>query len=824
MVRIQLIGEQEGYLDVKEGSSFPINISLSDIRDIGTKTATITKTIVLVGSANNNKLLNYYFDVNIQAGLFDINRVQECIVLQDGVPVMDNAYLRLTSVVMQGNDIEYTAIVGTNTSNLFSVLGQKELTDLDFSDLTHTYNSLNVVGTFNNTYVDGYKYLMPYSTYSEYQLNEFRPAIYVRTYMDRIMASAGFTYEFYDGNNFFVDKLIIPYNGDQIKIDPEYINDNLVIATKTQQLIEPTTTGGVISNSTIINPFIVDTEVQDIENNYAPNTGRYTSPVSVAGLSGTIDYIYNFDLEIILNNPSGSTAYLMPNTGTGTATLSFQIYIDVYRNGSYYRQILLNRYDANRYSIPSGNTSILDANFTKVQGIDGVLENDILTTRLRLVVTGGHKWRSGTTSSSSTVDVTADLDLTNIQLKISPNITAYGFGLPMDMNRVIPQKIKQSEFIKGLCSMFNLLMFEEGENHIVFRTRDSYYNAGDDVDWTSKIDYLKPREIQFLPEISDKRVIVTYKSDSDVANKGYEQEVRETYGSLEFVFDNDYNKTTKRQEVLFSPTPIAQTTFGAVVPIINGFAPKTNIRILYDAGEKPCGQFRINDHNAAGRNSTTYPAITHFDNALNPTYDLNFGVCDYYFYPLQSFTYNNLFNLFFRKTFNQINKGRLMTCYVKLNSTDIFKLKLNSRIKIYNTYWNINKVIDYNANAYDTTKVELVSVEDGATTFETIVKIIPDATPTSAYRVIDEFSKEQTPYTNVIYGSNVDIKGRGNYVVGDNVVVVGDSNVVNGSGVIAATSDTIISGDSAIVDGSSGFITDEFGFVLLDENGNNLTQ
>jgi hypothetical protein len=132
-------------------------------------------------------------------------------------------------------------------------------------------------------------------------------------------------------------------------------------------------------------------------------------------------------------------------------------------------------------------------------------------------------------------------------------------------------------------------------------------------------------------------------------------------------------------------------------------------------------------------------------------------------------------------------------------------------------------VIDYNANAYDTTKVELVSVEDGATTFETIVKIIPDATPTSAYRVIDEFSKEQTPYTNVIYGSNVDIKGRGNYVVGDNVVVVGDSNIVNGSGVIAATSDTVISGDSAIVDGSSGFITDEFGNLLTDENGNILT-
>ena len=41
MVRIQL---DTGYLDVKDGSNFPINMGIGDIRDISKKTGTFSKT------------------------------------------------------------------------------------------------------------------------------------------------------------------------------------------------------------------------------------------------------------------------------------------------------------------------------------------------------------------------------------------------------------------------------------------------------------------------------------------------------------------------------------------------------------------------------------------------------------------------------------------------------------------------------------------------------------------------------------------------------------------------------------------------------------
>jgi hypothetical protein len=65
MVRIQL---STGYLDVKDGTAFPLNFSIGDIRDISKRTGSFSKTITLVGNSNNNNLLNHYYDINIQAG------------------------------------------------------------------------------------------------------------------------------------------------------------------------------------------------------------------------------------------------------------------------------------------------------------------------------------------------------------------------------------------------------------------------------------------------------------------------------------------------------------------------------------------------------------------------------------------------------------------------------------------------------------------------------------------------------------------------------------------------------------------------------------
>jgi hypothetical protein len=150
--------------------------------------------------------------------------------------------------------------------------------------------------------------------------------------------------------------------------------------------------------------------------------------------------------------------------------------------------------------------------------------------------------------------------------------------------------------------------------------------------------------------------------------------------------------------------------------MLSGQAPKTNIRILYDStadvGLTSCSPFHVYDYGTVGMQSvTSYPYVGHFDNPLNPTWDLNFSVCSFYYYQPSSLTDNNLYNRYWRRTMGQINSGKMLTAMFNLKDTDIQAMRLNDKIRIDNSWWNINRVIDYNANANQLTQVELISID-----------------------------------------------------------------------------------------------------------------
>ena len=90
-----------GYLETKEGTAFPLNFQVGDIRDLSLRKGSFSKTITLTGSKNNNDLLNHYYDVNIQAGTFNINKLTKCAVIQNGVPIIEDALLQLINVTKQ---------------------------------------------------------------------------------------------------------------------------------------------------------------------------------------------------------------------------------------------------------------------------------------------------------------------------------------------------------------------------------------------------------------------------------------------------------------------------------------------------------------------------------------------------------------------------------------------------------------------------------------------------------------------------------------------------------------------------------------------------
>ena len=805
--------ETGGYLDVKEGTSFPLNFSVGDIRDISKRTGNFSKTITLLGNSNNNNLLNHYYDVNIQAGTFNINQLTSCDVIQDGIPVMTNATLQLINIKKSQvtgayeQMVEYEVLVKEDRGTFFTDISNKYLTDLDFSDLDHYVDADVVIDTFDNTLANGYKYVMPFNIDNQYQFNWFKPAIYAQTYFDRIFATSGYSYT-WDGladANF--DKLLIPYNGDQNVVD---WNDAKVVAENSgwsHTWATPQVNASISQMTTPVRYPITTawTETLDTANIFNTTNGQYTTPQWTgvdAGQSYTWEMTVSYTLSLDANTSCFSLGPII--TPQYPHSNSFRLALNVSINGNQNTDCIGQYIYADYYTtaLPAGTTSL--GSFTEVftlsatsDGSGGIDYNDIQIAQARILLGAGQyrMWED----EFSTIPFTAPeiiLDITSINLTIRPSD-----NIPLNsgittMNTFVPEKIKQSDFIKSIFMMYNLYATAnpDNENNLILINRDEYYDSGKAVDWTNKLMKDKEQSIIFIPELNNKKLRLSYKADTDSPNKVYTDVTREIYGQVEVTFENEYVKGIDVKELIFSPTPVQPTSFGAFLPLLNGAAPKTNLRILYDNGQVTAQEVTI----MSGYDTTTstgglYPYLSHFggDDPLNPIFDINFAECQYYYYQVAQNTNNNLYNSYWRRTVAQINGGKLLTAYFLLNEVDIQLMELNDKIRIDNSWWSINKIIDYNANDLVPTKVELISLETeidlpsfaGGTTTP-----VGPGNGIQIQSIMDTYRST----TNVTTNNNDSIIiGSGN-VVGDGLraLVVGDGLSIENDG-IATTNLTV---------------------------------
>jgi len=738
MVRIQL---STGYLDVKEGTSFPLNFSIGDIRDISKRTGNFSKTITLVGNSNNNNLLNHYYDVNIQAGTFNINQLTSCDVIQDGIPVMTNATLQLINIKKSQltsayeQMVEYEVLIKEDRGTFFTDISNKYLNNIDFSDLDHFVDANVVISTFDYSVTEGYKYVMPFNIDNQYQFNWFKPAIYAKTYFDRIFATAGYSYT-WDGlaaANF--DKLLIPYNGDQNIVD---WSDYKVVAEKAAFSETKTQTILGTANYISINQFPMEarnlttgwTETIDQQNLFNTTNGQYTTPQWVGNNSGE-SYIYEVSMAGELSLKFNTSVRLYPD-GTAAYRVFLRVKVAGFGNVKCYLPDLIYDDDVNYFATPTVISlgtfnNIFTFNATTNSNISGQIGIDVGDIQIMQIgvdvvntfsITGDVYntfvyWQPQTGTTPQTPNIY--LNITNFDVTIRPSD-----NIPLNsgittMNTFIPEKIKQSDFIKSIFMMYNIYATADvdNQNNLILISRDEYYDSGKAVDWTNKLMKDKEQSMIFIPELNNKKLRLTYKADTDSPNTVYTGVTNEIYGQVEVTFDNEYVKGIDVKELIFSPTPVQPTIFGAFLPLLNGAAPKTNIRILYDNGQVTAQEVIINSgYDTQTSTGGAYPYISHFrGDPFNPLSDINFAECQYYYYQVNQNTNNNLYNSYWRRTVAQINGGKLLTAYFLLNEVDIQLMELNDKIRIDNSWWSINKIIDYNANDLVPTKVELISLE-----------------------------------------------------------------------------------------------------------------
>src|SRR5690349_3403572 len=129
-------------LDISNDISSLLTFELDNVKDFAARGTTWSKTVVLPGTANNNKLFGHIFQIG-QSNLFDdsLNNVgynfnasksADALIFQDQLQTFKGV-LRLMQINVYNGRIEYEVALFGEISGSKVSLSSGLLTDLDFS-------------------------------------------------------------------------------------------------------------------------------------------------------------------------------------------------------------------------------------------------------------------------------------------------------------------------------------------------------------------------------------------------------------------------------------------------------------------------------------------------------------------------------------------------------------------------------------------------------------------------------------------------------------------------------------------------------------------
>ena len=861
-------------LDLNEDAiNIALQYSIDDVRNIENINSNHSKTISLPGTKKNNIAFGGLFDVNSTFDKYNPNLRKPARIVVDSSSILEG-YLQLANIKklnntdLQGNKISYEVVVFDDSVDFMQSLGDKNISDLDFSALNHTYGKTAIEDAWlNNTFSDVFQYPMLDKNTEGYKTEDFKPAFYHKGLLLKIAEDSDYTLEGdFIENNAQYEREIIAWDGNIPTIkESEAINREFKAGlTGGTTTVQSTTTASVSPFSSL---FVnTDTDFDDTTTSgLFDNTGSYTS-TTYSQWQTTNAGRYNFSLKF-----TAGLDYF--GRGIMRRYLSDGIETRLISDNSNMVKVRAELIDVNTGDVlPNGSrvsdlgylNSLTDNSTTGTQvtkNIEASISidfNDVnlaLNQEVKVVLTlvndlpisyDGFAWMTGTPGVGGAPDdltpESVDLDFyikdtydgsnTSTFSNKVIRVTNINDGDEVEVSLYLPKDIKQKDLLTDIIKRYNVYIRKHPTKYktLILETRDYFYaNNEKTLDWTQKKDYNTEDKTQFLSELQNKEVLFTYKeaedivaSDSGKYNEAYNLSTGDIYGQKKIGFNNDFVKGVKKIESIFSTTPLVYRGLSGnnvVVPSMKSSEGKRKPVLLYWGGlttiqdeNGNASSVKITFGTNAQAEYTAYPYAGHYDNPYNPTLDIHFGSVSYEYYGvlLNSVTDRNLFNDYWRNYYNQISEGKLVTSSFYLNETDIAFIKdnLNTRLFIKDSYYVINKVIDYKPLEDGLTKVELLKIEKGVTFEPTI------GSPTINFTTIDQvISIEGNGLTTGPSRSNIT-----NRSLSANSSIVGSNNTVGANSVaIVNGNDNVVSGDSVgiSVTGSNNFVSSGLSNVTI---------
>jgi len=287
------------------------------------------------------------------------------------------------------------------------------------------------------------------------------------------------------------------------------------------------------------------------------------------------------------------------------------------------------------------------------------------------------------------------------------NAFNFAYNETVEFSIFLNSEVKQSEMLMSFVKMFNLYIEPTQDQPKVLRIvpRDDFYN-GVNVDWSKKLDYSQPVEIIPMGDLDANPYVFSYKEGADESNKEYQENYQSTYGSRTYKVDNDFVKTEKKIDIIFSPTQIKNYDNGQTNFVLSYVEAQKDgdLRILYYGGTQNNVSWRFYAPFYGVGNfpyvvQRKLPLTIHYDNIANPTFDILFGM------PKElgvgaGYKYGNsnlVTNYYYRFLTEITNKNsKIARAYFRITPLDWFNLRFNNLYFFEGQYWRLNKVSDYN--------------------------------------------------------------------------------------------------------------------------------
>jgi len=524
-------------LDLFADEEIKVSNNITDLFDIGSVPGTFTRTITLPGTKKNNRFFEQYYDISVvEPDLFSTNQKVEAYLDFDGI-YLANGYLQLQKVSVVENKF-----VDSYEVNLFGIVSNFStdaqtyfLTDLDNLNVyNHTSSLANISASWQGNLFGGdIRYALTDSgTGIYYSLNQdflgiddnegslsvqqFKPAIKVKTVWDACFSKLGFTYtsSFFE-EPIFDDMYMILNNNLKYPVYPNIQLENLAVA-------RATVVTGSFGNISLPSGSRVGFPANSKEYDYT-NVLTLGSPLQITiPKNSKLDARLNLVFKVTNTGGAGSgmPAFYLHYTGSGYSNTQTLANINTY----------LGTVQASRATTVT-ETFELPLDFR----IPTLPADTPISIFIEQIPQGVNNF--SVQLNPTTARVGSSLQIRSLNQGADNEILDVPFNMPFGTSG-----IKIIDFIRGIQKKFNLIMYEDNQvpNQFKIETFNTWYKQGQYKNFNKYINL--DEKVEFIPasSLAVNKLNFTDTQDTDYISTLWQRTYNRTFGQAILIDTGSY--------------------------------------------------------------------------------------------------------------------------------------------------------------------------------------------------------------------------------------------------------------------------------------------